>query len=80
MQLMSYAIPEFKSMLEEGESGRKRISQYTRYLTVLLAIIQAVVITIGFKGFLLVQCIVSILFYLLYRWFGCRCLFSYVCW
>ncbi|MGC6367216.1 MAG: preprotein translocase subunit SecY [Candidatus Marinamargulisbacteria bacterium] len=79
MQLMSYAIPEFKSMLEEGESGRKRISQYTRYLTVLLAIIQAVVITIGFKGFLLAN--VSFPFFFIYSTVGLvagACLVMYV--
>jgi len=53
MQLMSFALPEVKSILEEGESGRKKISQWTRYLTVGLALLQAVVIAIGFKTFLL---------------------------
>ena len=53
MQLMSFVIPELKSIMEEGESGRKRISQWTRYVTVILAIIQALVITVGFKSFIL---------------------------
>ena len=79
MQLMSYAIPEFKSLLEEGESGRKRVSQYTRYLTVILAIIQAIVITVGFKGFLLPD--VSYSFFFVYSMVGLvagACLVMYV--
>lgn len=79
MQLMSYAIPEFKSLLEEGEAGRKRISQYTRYLTVILAIIQAIVITVGFKGFLLPD--VSYSFFFVYSMVGLvagACLVMYV--
>ena len=53
MQLMSFVLPELKSVMEEGEAGRKKISQWTRYVTVLLAGIQAIVITLGFKSFLL---------------------------
>ena len=78
MQLMSYAIPEFKSLLEEGEAGRKRISQYTRYLTVILAIIQAIVITVGFKGFLLPDVSYSFFLCLFYGWVGCWCMSCYV--
>ena len=68
MQLMSFALPELKSILEEGESGRKRISQWTRYLTVGLAIIQGIVITIGFKTFLLPS--VSYPFFIVYSMVG----------
>jgi preprotein translocase subunit SecY len=39
-QLLSTAIPYLDSLRKEGESGRKKINQYTRYATVLLAIIQ----------------------------------------
>ena len=41
MQLLGIAIPYFQKMQKEGESGRKKISQYTRYLTVLVCAFQA---------------------------------------
>ena len=41
MQLMSAVTPQLEQLKKEGESGRRKISQYTRYLTVVLAIIQA---------------------------------------
>jgi len=42
MQLLMVVVPQLKEILEEGESGRKQIAQYTRYLTVVLAFIQSV--------------------------------------
>jgi preprotein translocase subunit SecY len=42
MQLLTVAIPTLEAMAKEGESGRKQIAQYTRYLTVGLAIVQAI--------------------------------------
>jgi len=53
MQLMTILMPQLKEMAEEGESGRKRIAQITRYLTVALAVIQGTAFSIGFSGFLL---------------------------
>jgi preprotein translocase subunit SecY len=47
MQLMSAVTPQLEQLKKEGESGRRKISQYTRYLTVLLAIIQATGMTVG---------------------------------
>jgi preprotein translocase subunit SecY len=41
MQLMSVLVPTFQKMQKEGESGRKKINQYTRYLTVAVTIVQA---------------------------------------
>ncbi|MDR3709987.1 MAG: preprotein translocase subunit SecY [Capsulimonadaceae bacterium] len=41
MQLLTFAIPQWQELAREGETGRKRIAQYTRYLTVALAIVQA---------------------------------------
>ena len=41
MQLLGMAIPYFQRMQKEGESGRKKISQYTRVLTVLVTGLQA---------------------------------------
>jgi len=39
-QLLQAAIPYFESLKKEGESGRKKINQYTRYATALLSIVQ----------------------------------------
>ena len=41
MQLLTFAVPSWQEMSKEGESGRKRIAQYTRYLTMGLALAQA---------------------------------------
>jgi len=41
MQLLTVAIPAFERMQKEGEDGRKKLAQYQRYGTVLLAILQA---------------------------------------
>jgi preprotein translocase subunit SecY len=41
MQLMTILYPPFQKMQKEGESGRKKINQYTRFLTVAVAILQA---------------------------------------
>lgn len=40
MQLMSSVVPELEALRKEGESGRRKISQYTRWLTVAIAIVQ----------------------------------------
>ena len=47
MQLLTVAIPPLERLQKEGEEGRKKIAQYTRIVTVLLAIIQAVGILLG---------------------------------
>ncbi len=41
MQLMSILYPPFQKLQKEGESGRKKVNQYTRYLTVVVALLQA---------------------------------------
>jgi preprotein translocase subunit SecY len=41
MQLMTMVFPKLEEMQKEGEYGRRKINQYTRYLTVPLAIVQA---------------------------------------
>ena len=41
MSLLTIAIPRLEELNQEGEAGRKKISQYTRYLTIVLALIQA---------------------------------------
>lgn len=50
MQLLTFAIPSWQELAKEGKSGRKRIAQYTRYLTVALAIVQAVGLSLLFRG------------------------------
>ena len=50
MQLMSSVSPKLEALKKEGESGRKQINQYTRYLTVVLAAFQAYGIAIGLEG------------------------------
>ncbi|MCQ8241054.1 preprotein translocase subunit SecY [Rhizosaccharibacter radicis] len=50
VQLMSSAIPALESIKKEGEQGRKRLNQYTRYLTVLIALFQAYGIAVGLES------------------------------
>lgn len=47
LQLLTIAIPALERLAKEGNEGRKKIAQYTRYLTVVLALVQAVGVTIG---------------------------------
>lgn len=49
MQLLTIAIPKLEEMQRDGEDGRKKIAEITRYVTVVLALIEAVAVTIGFK-------------------------------
>ncbi|WP_347352064.1 preprotein translocase subunit SecY [Acetoanaerobium noterae] len=55
IQLLTVAIPALEDMQKSGEEGRKKILQYTRYLTVVLALIQATAIGIGFFNSALVS-------------------------
>ena len=50
MQLMTAVSPTIEALKKEGESGRKKINQYTRYGTVLLASVQAYGIAVGLEG------------------------------
>jgi preprotein translocase subunit SecY len=50
VQLMTSVSPSLEAMRKEGEGGRKKINQYTRYLTVLLATVQAYGLSIGLEG------------------------------
>ncbi len=50
IQLLSSVIPELERIKKEGEQGRKVLNQYTRYLTVFLAVFQAYGIAIGLEG------------------------------
>jgi preprotein translocase subunit SecY len=50
IQLMTTVSPTLEQLKKEGESGRKMINQYTRYLTVVLSALQAYGIAIGLEG------------------------------
>ena len=41
MQLMTVLVPQFQKLQKEGESGRKKINQWTRYLTIAVTLVQA---------------------------------------
>ena len=47
LQLLTIAVPSLERLAREGTEGRKKIAQYTRYLTVLLAVVQAIGVSIG---------------------------------
>lgn len=48
MQLMTIAIPKLEEMQKDGEEGRKKIASITRYVTVVLALVEAAALAIGF--------------------------------
>ena len=50
LQMTSAAIPQLEALTKEGEGGRKRLNQYTRYLTVILAAIQAYGLAVGVES------------------------------
>lgn len=50
IQLLTVVIPQLESLSKEGESGRRKITQYTRYGTVILSIIQGFFIAAGLEG------------------------------
>jgi preprotein translocase subunit SecY len=50
IQLMTTVSPHLEALKKEGESGRKKMNQYTRYGTVLLAALQAYGIAVGLEG------------------------------
>lgn len=50
IQLLSSVVPTFEALKKEGEQGRKVLNQYTRYLTLFLAIFQAYGIGVGLQG------------------------------
>ncbi len=54
MQLLTIAIPKLEEIQKDGEEGRKKIAEWSRYLTIALAIIESVAMCIGFgnQGYL----------------------------
>jgi preprotein translocase subunit SecY len=50
MQLMTYVVPTFEQMKKEGEAGRRKITQFTRYGTLGLALFQSFGIALALEG------------------------------
>lgn len=50
MQMLSYVLPSLESLRKEGESGRRKITQYTRYGTLLLGVFQAFGIAVALES------------------------------
>ena len=50
MQLMTYVVPTLEALKKEGEAGRRKITQYTRYGTLGLAIFQSLGIALALEG------------------------------
>ena len=50
MQLMTYVVPSLEALKKEGEAGRRKITQYTRYGTLALALFQSLAIALGLEG------------------------------
>ncbi len=50
MQLLTYVVPTFEQLKKEGEAGRRKITQYTRYGTLALALFQSMSIAIALEG------------------------------
>jgi preprotein translocase subunit SecY len=50
LQLLTVVFPYLERLSKEGEVGRRKITQYTRYGTVVLSIIQGIMISVGLEG------------------------------
>ncbi len=50
MQLLTYVLPSFEQLKKEGEGGRRKITQYTRYSTLGLALVQSVGIAVALEA------------------------------
>lgn len=62
VQLLRVVIPHFETLHKEGQSGQAKLTQYTRYLTIALAILQSTtVITTARNGFLFQNCSVPVI-------------------
>jgi preprotein translocase subunit SecY len=51
MQLLTMVIPRLEALMKEGEAGQKKVNQYTRYFTVILALIQAIGFVFLFRSY-----------------------------
>ncbi len=62
VQLLRVVIPHFEALHQEGQSGTARLTQYTRYLTIGLAILQSTtIITVARNGLLFANCSVPVI-------------------
>ena len=50
MELLTIAIPPLEEIQKEGADGRKKIAEYTRYVTVILALLESSAMAVGFNG------------------------------
>ena len=48
MQLLTIAIPKLEELQKDGEDGRKKIAEISRYLTIVLAVVESIALSIGF--------------------------------
>jgi preprotein translocase subunit SecY len=51
MQLMTFSIPALKALQKEGEAGRRKINQYTRYATLVIALVQSAIAAIALSRY-----------------------------
>jgi preprotein translocase subunit SecY len=51
MQLLTAVTPSLEQLKKEGDAGRRKINQYTRYFTVVLATVQALAMAVSFSGY-----------------------------
>ncbi len=51
MQLLTMVIPRLEALMKEGEAGQKKVNQYTRYFTVILALVQAIGFVFLFRSY-----------------------------
>jgi len=51
IQLLTFSIPSLKALQKEGETGRRKINQYTRYLTLVIALVQSVIAAIALSRY-----------------------------
>ncbi|WP_448630222.1 preprotein translocase subunit SecY [Cellulomonas soli] len=62
IQLLRVVIPKFEELHQEGQSGTARLTQYTRYLTIALAVLQSTtIITVARSGQLFTGCSVDVI-------------------
>ncbi len=50
LQLLTVVIPHLEKLSKEGESGRRKITQYTRYFTVVLSAVQGLILSVGLEN------------------------------
>ena len=69
MELLTIAIPALEELQKNGNEGRKKIVEYTRYLTVILALIESIAMAIGFgnqglfqtkNAFYIIVCVITL--------------------